>query len=127
MTYLARGYYARAYLDSSSLALDLSAPPPAGDNIAGTDTLTFGGSATLTAAVAAASTGSAVIFGGSGVLTGLAALTAETTTEKLTFGGYATLTAEVAVVPPPATAPWIKKVTVNMPAPTTFRKGRPTA
>jgi hypothetical protein len=131
MAYGVRQYGTREYGDGARVITDASpygGGGGGGDDIAGTDTLTFGGTATLTAgATMMSSSGSAVILGGSGTLVGNVLATTETSVDRLTFGGYATLTAEVAVVPPPATAPFIKKVVVTMPAPTAFRKGRPTA
>lgn len=102
------------------------AAAPTGDALAGTDTLTFGGSATLTPGTTFISGADTLTFAGSGMLSGHTPMKTETTTEKLTFGGWATLTAEVATVAPPATLRNVKRISPTMPTPALDSRGRPT-
>ncbi len=127
MSYGVHGYGTREYGDSTRVLTEAAGgPPPSGDPIAGTDTLTFSGSATLTAAVAIASSGSAVVFAGSGTLSGYSTMMTDPSLDRLKFGGYATLSVEVAVVPPPSDVVYIKRVSPTMPTPTLDANGQPT-
>lgn len=127
MSYGVRGYGVREYGDGMRVITEVVGGGVPSDNIAGTDTLTFGGSGTLGTSLRG---NDILTFGGTGVLAGAAMLvTADATSvpqNKVTFGGYAQLTAEVAVVAPPATLRNVKRVSPTMPTPVLDARGKPT-
>lgn len=125
MTYGVRGYGVREYGDGMRVITEVvgGGPPPT-DNIAGTDTLTFTESGTLSTSLRANDT---LTFAETGNLKGGAFLASDMANPQANV--RFTATARLSVIVPPVAPPdgtvYIKRVSHTMPAPNLDANGRP--
>lgn len=131
MTYGVRQYGVREYGDGMRVITEpIGGGPPAVDEIAGTDTFTFGGSGTLNLLVGlVGSSVTPLTFSGSGVVVGTISMgtapVESNAQNKISFRGSARLSLEVPVVAPPTTLVNVKRISPTMPTPSLDARGRP--
>ena len=125
MTYGVRTYGTREYGDGMRvITTAVGGGPPPGDAIAGTDTLTFSETGTLSTSLRATDT---LTFTETGNLKGGAFLVADMAhpQAKVRFTEYAQLSVIVPPVAPPDGTVYVRRVSHTMPAPNLDANGRP--